>query len=197
MAHIKVVRRSMRPEEWTQLRFGWLKRHIYSKKWEIKNLMIRDARQISEMNFDYYSDDYRPLNKGDMYFTPDGTAFIKADVDIPQDMQGEELWFSLKTAAEICVKINGKYVGGVDPNRERMLISPYINDKKTLHFDMMGYNPMTSVTPNLFLFADAVKFLRARISAQSTMPFRIWCGILSFCSILQIPICLTRIIALF
>ena len=76
MAHIKVVRRSMRPEEWTQLRFGWLKRHIYSKKWEIKNLMIRDARQISEMNFDYYSDDYRPLNKGDMYFTPDGTAFI-------------------------------------------------------------------------------------------------------------------------
>lgn len=140
MAHIKVVRRSMRPEEWTQLRFGWLKRHIYSKKWEIKNLMIRDARQISEMNFDYYSDDYRPLNKGDMYFTPDGTAFIKADVDIPQDMQGEELWFSLKTAAEICVKINGKYVGGVDPNRERMLISPYINDKKTLHFDMMGYN---------------------------------------------------------
>ena len=140
MAHIKVVRRSMRPEEWTQLRFGWLKRHIYSKKWEIKNLMIRDARQISEMNFDYYSDDYRPLNKGDMYFTPDGTAFIKADVDIPQDMQGEELWFSLKTAAEICVKINGKYVGGVDPNRERMLISPYISDKKTLHFDMMGYN---------------------------------------------------------
>ena len=89
MAHIKVVRRSMRPEEWTQLRFGWLKRHIYLKKLEIKNLMIRDARQISEMNFDYYSDDYRPLNKGDMYFTPDGTAFIKADVDIPLDMQGE------------------------------------------------------------------------------------------------------------
>lgn len=140
MAHIKVVRRSMRPEEWTDLRFGWLKRHIYSKKWEIKNLMIRDARQVTEMEFEYYSDDYRPLNKGDMYFTPDGTAFIKADVDVPEDMQGEELWFSLKTAAEICVKINGKYVGGIDPNRERMLISPYINDKETLHFDMMGYN---------------------------------------------------------
>ena len=140
MAHIKVVRRSMRPEEWTDLRFGWLKRHIYSSKWEIKNLMIRDARQVSEMEFEYYSDDYRPLNKGDMYFTPDGTAFIKADVDVPKELQGKELWFSLKTAAEICVKINGKYVGGVDPNRERMLISPYINDAETLHFDMMGYN---------------------------------------------------------
>lgn len=140
MAHIKVVRRSMRPEEWTDLRFGWLKRHIYKKKWEITNLMIRDARQTSEMEFQYYSEDYRPLKKGDMYFTPDGTAFIKADVDIPKELQGQELWFSLKTAAEICVKVNGKYIGGVDPNRERMLLSPYVNDRETLHFDMMGYN---------------------------------------------------------
>lgn len=140
MAHIKVVRRSMRPEEWTDLRFGWLKRHIYSSKWEIKNLMIRDARQVSEMEFEYYSEDYRPLNKGDMYFTPDGTTFIKADVDIPEELQGKELWFSLKTAAEICVKVNGRYIGGVDPNRERMLLSPYVNSKETLHFDMMGYN---------------------------------------------------------
>ena len=140
MAHIKVVRRSMRPEEWTALRFGWLKRHIYSSKWEIENLEIKDARQVSEMQFDYYSEDYRPLKKGDMYFTPDGTAFIKADVNIPEELQGKELWFSLKTAAEICVKVNGKYIGGVDPNRERMLLSPYINDKETLHFDMMGYN---------------------------------------------------------
>ncbi len=140
MAHIKVVRRSMRPEEWTDLRFGWLKRHIYSEKWEIENLFIRDARQVSEMEFEYYSEDYRPLKKGDMYFTPDGTAFIKADIDIPEELQGKELWFSLKTAAEICVKVNGKYIGGVDPNRERMLLSPYINDKDTLHFDMMGYN---------------------------------------------------------
>lgn len=140
MAHIKVVRRSMRPEEWTSLRFGWLKRHIYDKKWEIKNLMIRDARQVAEMEFQYYKDGWRPLNKGDMYFTPDGTAFIKADVEVPEDMKNQELWFSLKTAAEICVKVNGNYIGGVDPNRERMLLSPYVDTGKTLHFEMMGYN---------------------------------------------------------
>lgn len=140
MAHIKVVRRSMRPEEWTDLRFGWLKRHIYNEKWEIENLEIRDARQVREMEFEYYSDEYRPLKKGDMYFTPDGTAFIKAEVKIPDRLKDKELWFSLKTAAEICVKVNGKYIGGVDPNRERMLLSPYINVNETLHFDMMGYN---------------------------------------------------------
>ncbi len=140
MAHIKVERRSMRPEEWTDLRFSWLKRHIYNEKWEIENLEIRDARQVKEMEFEFYSEDYRPLKKGDMYFTPDGTAFIKANVNIPDRLKGKELWFSLKTAAEICVKVNGKYIGGVDPNRERMLLSPYVDVNNTLHFDMMGYN---------------------------------------------------------
>ena len=130
----------MRPEEWTAMRFAWLKRYIYSEKWEIENLLIRDARQVSEMEFEYYSDDYRPLKRGDMYFTPDGTAFMKADVDVPPHLRGKELWLSLKTAAEICVKINGKFVGGVDPNRERMLLTPYINDNETLHIEMMGYN---------------------------------------------------------
>lgn len=141
MAHIKVSRRSMRPEEWTALRFGWLKRHIYAKKYEIKTLQIRDARQVAEMEYEYYSDDYRPLQKGDMYFTPDGTAFIRGDIVIPDDFCGKELWFTLKTAAEIIVKVNGKYVGGVDPNRDRILLSPYLEPNcEKLHFEMQGYN---------------------------------------------------------
>lgn len=140
MAHIKVVRRSMRPEEWTDLRFGWLKRYIYSEKYEINNLQVRDARQTSEMNFEYYPEGWRSLSKGDMYFTPDGTAFFKADVEIPEHLLGKELWFSLKTAAEIIVKANGKYVGGVDPNRDRILLTPYIGDSKTVEFEMEGYN---------------------------------------------------------
>lgn len=140
MAHIKVQRRSMRPEEWTDLRFGWLKRSVYGKKYEIENLFIRDARQTDEMRYEFYSDTYRPLKKGDIYFTPDGTAFIKADVKIPEDLKGETLWFSFKTAAEICVKVNGKYIGGVDPNRDRMLLSPYVDVNSVLHFEMVGYN---------------------------------------------------------
>ena len=140
MAHIKVVRRSMRPEEWTDLRFGWLKRYIYDEKFEIENLKVRDARQVAEMQYEYYPEGWRPLNKGDMYFTPDGTAFFEADVEIPEHLQGKELWFSLKTAAEIIVKVNGKYVGGVDPNRDRILLTPYLNGATELHFEMEGYN---------------------------------------------------------
>ena len=119
MAHVKVVRRSMRPEEWTDLRFVWLQRGIYEEKFEITDLEIRDARQISEDQYEYYSDEYRPLKKDDMYFTPDGTAFIRGHVQIPAHMKGKNIYFTLHTAAEMIVKINGKYVGGVDPNRER------------------------------------------------------------------------------
>ncbi len=139
MAHIKVVRRSMRPEEWTDLRFGWLKRYIYEEKFEIENLMVRDARQVAELKYEYYPEGWKKLTRGDLYFTPDGTAFFKADVKIPEHLKNKELWFSLKTAAEIIVKVNGKYVGGVDPNRDRILLSPYI-DSDELHFEMEGYN---------------------------------------------------------
>ena len=139
MAHIKVVRRSMRPEEWVQLRFGWLKRHIYSEKNEITSFMIKDARQVSEMNFEFYDEEFRPLKKGDMYFTPDGTAFIEADYELPEHLVGTKYCFSLKTAAEMIVKVNGVYVGGIDPNRERLNLSDYVEGRQ-LHFEIMGYN---------------------------------------------------------
>lgn len=139
MAHIKVVRRSMRPEEWINLRFGWLKRYIYSEKNEITSFRIKDARQVSEMNFEFYDDEFRPLSRGDMYFTPDGTAFIEADYELPEHLVGKKYCFSLKTAAEMIVKVNGVYVGGIDPNRERLDLSDYVNGRK-LHFEIMGYN---------------------------------------------------------
>ncbi len=129
----------MRPVEWVKLRFGWLKREIYSEKHEITTFKIRDARQTSEMNFEFYDEEFRPLKRGDMYFTPDGTAFIEADVEVPEALVGKKYCFALKTAAEMIVKVNGRYVGGIDPNRERMNLSEYVDGTK-LHFEIMGYN---------------------------------------------------------
>ena len=139
MAHIKVERRSMRPQEWIELRFGWLKRHIYSEKYEIEDFYIREARQISEMNFEYYDEEPRKLTRGDMYFTPDGTAFITADTRLPKELVGKKYSFMLKTAAEMIVRVNGVYVGGIDPNRERLALSDYVTDEN-LHFDITAYN---------------------------------------------------------
>lgn len=139
MAHVKVVRRSMRPEEWTDLRFGWLRRGIYEEKAEITDLEIRDARQCGENEYVYDDPSWRPLKRGELYFTPDGTAFIRGHATIPDKFAGREIYLSIKTAAEMIVKVNGVYVGGVDPNRDRILLTPYIHSN-TLEIEIEGYN---------------------------------------------------------
>lgn len=140
MAHIQVVRRSMRPEEWTKLRFGWLKRHIYREKSEITGFSIREAQQTAEMEFSFYDEDYRPLSRGDMYFTPDGSAFLRCETVVPERFRTGEVWLYLRTAAEMTVKINGQYAGGIDPNRERMLLTPYIPADGRILIEILGYN---------------------------------------------------------
>ena len=50
MAHVKVVRRSMRPEEWTDLRFVWLQRGIYEEKFEILRFAMPDRFQKINTN---------------------------------------------------------------------------------------------------------------------------------------------------
>ena len=140
MAFVEVIRRSMRPEEWTDLRFGWLKRGISKPLLEITDLKIRDARQVSEDSYEYYPEGWRDLRRGDMYFTPDGTAFIQGHVTIPHELLSKELWFTLHTASEMIVKVNGKFAGGVDPNRDRFLISPYIGDDGEVDISIEAYN---------------------------------------------------------
>ena len=129
----------MRPEEWTQLRFVWLQRGIYADREEITDITIRDARQVSESEYEYLDGGERKLQRGDLYFTPDGTAFIRAHAIVPERFRGRQVYLQLKTAAEMIVKINGKFVGGFDPNRERILLNPYI-DRDELDIEIEAYN---------------------------------------------------------
>ncbi len=141
MAHVKVVRRSMRPEEWTDLRFGWLERGLILDSEAVEDLEIRDARQVSENEYVFDDEAYRPLKKGDLYFTPDGTAFIRGHVRVPDRMKGQKLYLHLPTAAEMIVKINGKYAGGIDPNRERIYLNPFLApDSEEVQIEIEAYN---------------------------------------------------------
>lgn len=139
MAFVKVVRRSMRPEEWTALRYGWIKKAIIDTKVEITDIEVRDAHQISENEY-VYDNDYRPLKQGDVYFTPDGTAFIRGQGQVPSELMGKELYLLLHTAAEMIVKINGKYAGGIDPNRDRIELNRWLNQDGSFDFEIEGFN---------------------------------------------------------
>lgn len=140
MAHVKVVRRSMGKEEWIKFRAEWLSRRVVKKSFEIEGWQIREGRQIDEMEYEFYDEDYRPINKGDMMFTPDGTAFLKVSTKMPAELQKEEVWIELATSAEMIIKVNGKWAGGIDPNRHRMLISPYVGPDGKADIEIEGYN---------------------------------------------------------
>lgn len=139
MAHIKVIRRSMRPEEYIELRYGWLKRSVYGKMYELSPVYVREAHQISENEYDYYDKDYRPLNKGDIFYSPDGSAFLKCECVVPEELKDKDYYFYFKTASEMIVKINGRFAGGVDPNRERIPASEYVTDGRIL-IEAEGFN---------------------------------------------------------
>lgn len=139
MAHIKVIRRSMRPEEYISLRYSWMKRSIYKKMYELSPVLKREAHQISENEYEFYDDDYTPVNKGEIFYSPDGSVFFRCSCDIPEDLKNKDYYFYFKTASEVIVKINGKYAGGVDPNREIIPASEYISDGRII-IEAEGFN---------------------------------------------------------
>jgi len=137
MGHVKVVRRSMSREDWIELRLGWLKRHIEIESTPIEGWEIRQARQVGEMEYEFYDADWRTLETGDTIYTPDGTAFLRTVACVPQGLRGKKLWFGLQTASEMIVKINGTWAGGIDPNRDRFELPAGADE---LHIEIEGYN---------------------------------------------------------
>lgn len=139
MAHIKPVRRSMRPEEYILLRYGWLKRHIYGKMYELSPVLERAAHQISENEYEFYDDCFKPLNRGELYFSPDASVFLTCECKIPEELKGKKYFFYFKSPSEMIVKINGKYAGGIDPNRDRIFASDFVTGD-TILIEAEGFN---------------------------------------------------------
>lgn len=139
MAHVKVIRRSMRPDEWTKVRFGWLRKRLIARQWEIEGWTIREGVQDGENSYIMEDETPRPLKKGDLYFTPDGTAFLSVTTQLPGELMGRtDVRLRLMTAAEMIVRVNGRLTGGLDPNRETMPLPQSSDD--TYHIEIEGYN---------------------------------------------------------
>ncbi len=139
MAHVKVIRRSLLPDEWTRIRIGWLKKRLIEKKAEITGWTVREGRQTGENSYKMYDEAPRPLRRGEEYFTPDGTAFLHVEAEVPAELRGEKrLRLMLSTAGEMLVRVNGCLQGGIDPNRETLLLPPAEDGRYV--FDIEGYN---------------------------------------------------------
>ncbi|PHV69256.1 alpha-mannosidase [Sporanaerobium hydrogeniformans] len=140
MAHVKVARRSMSKEEWISLRAKWISSRVIKKSFHLEGWEIREGRQVTEMNYEFYSDDYKKIQDGEMFFSPDGTVFLRNTVTLPEELKDEEVWFQFTTASEMIIKVNGTWAGGLDPNRERMLLKKAEDKTTTFLLEMEGYN---------------------------------------------------------
>ena len=139
MAHVPVIRRSMRPDEWTRVRMGWLRARIFETVREIEGWTVREGVQTGEAEYRMDDDAPRPLRRGDLYFTPDGTAFLSVCAQLPPGCgDGSGLRLRLRTAAEMIVKINGEFVGGLDPNRDTLPLPPTPDGRYRIEIE--GYN---------------------------------------------------------
>ncbi len=129
----------MLPDEWTRIRLGWLKKRRIAQESEITGWTVREGRQTGDDTYAMYDAEPRPLRRGDEYFTPDGTAFLHAEAVVPETMRGAgELRLRLTTAGEMLVRVNGRLQGGIDPNRETLVL-PEAEDGRYV-FDIEGYN---------------------------------------------------------
>ena len=139
MARVKVIRRSMLPDEWTRVRIGWLKKRRFAKEAEITGWTVREGRQTGDGSYAMYDAQPRALQRGDAYFTPDGTAFLHAEAVAPDWPSGAGgLRLKLVTSGEMLVRVNGRLQGGIDPNRETLPLPPAEGGRYV--FDIEGYN---------------------------------------------------------
>lgn len=130
----------MRDPEWIALRAAWLSRRTEKVRVPVEGWCVREGRQISECEYEYFDEEYRPLNKGDMFCTPDGTSFLKLSAVMPQDLDGKRVYMTLETTSEMIVKLNGKWLGGLDPNRGALLVSDGAKGGEKLEFEIEAYN---------------------------------------------------------
>lgn len=139
MAHVKVIRRSLLPDEWTGIRLGWLRKRLIADRVEITGWTVREGHQIGNNSYEMYDESPRELHRGDEYFTPDGTAFLHAEAVVPERMrEASELRLMIPTAGEMLVRINGRLQGGIDPNRETMVLPESPEGRYVI--DIEGYN---------------------------------------------------------
>jgi len=136
--HKKVIRRSLTPEEWLRLRFnevaGW--REIASAptgEWR-----IREARYDGPGRYRWLSR-WRRIREGEPWGSPDGTFLFRGAIRIPPQLRGLPVLLELATPTEMLVRIDGKLVNGIDPNRSQVPLVRRARGGEALALELEAY----------------------------------------------------------
>jgi len=136
--HKKVIRRSLTPEEWIRLRLRDATRWKEIASCPTSGWEIREARYDAPGDYTWLSP-WRRIRQGELWGSPDGTFFFRAKPAIPQEFRGLPVLFELSTPTEMLVRIDGKLVNGIDPNRSRVPLVGRARGGETFAMELEAY----------------------------------------------------------
>lgn len=135
MAHEKVVRRSMSLKQWARLQFARIDSVVVEQKHPTEDWRIRLGQYFPDRYV--WDEDYHPIQSGDLWGRPDGTAEFIGLATVPEAMAGRTIWLEFHTGAEVIVYRDGEMVDGIDPNRlrTRLVMGAQPNQRIALRFE--------------------------------------------------------------
>ncbi len=137
MAHVEVVRRSLSLRQWSEITFKRIDQLIIKQAFCTSGWQARHG----DYHVDGYDwkDEWQPIAKSDRWGGPDTATVFKAVVTIPEELAGKEVYFQMLTSCEVLVKGNGKWLDGLDPNRQRLLLSKKAKAGESIDITMEAY----------------------------------------------------------
>lgn len=138
MAHEKVERRSISNKEWSDLMLKKIKDFIVIDHKKIEDWQVREGI-YSPDGYLWDDEEYSAISENELWGGPDTTAVFKTEVKIPDSYNGQTVYFYMLAACEVMVKVNGAYQGGIDPNRDRFLLSEKAVSGQVYQLEMEAY----------------------------------------------------------
>ncbi len=137
MAHVTVERRSMSLQQWARLQFARIRDLVIAQRHSTGDWSVRIGQYFPD---DYiWDEDFHPICSDELWGRPDGTAQFVSTVEIPEQMAGHKVWFSMLTGAEVIVYRNGTMLDGIDPNRSRILLAEQAQPGQRFEIMMEAY----------------------------------------------------------
>ena len=137
MAHISVERRSMSLEQWAKVQFARIDTIIIEQQASTGPWHVRIGQYFPD-GYEW-NGDAQPIQNGDFWGRPDGTAMFTGTVTTPEAMAGQPVWLSMITGAEVLVYSDGTLLNGIDPNRSRVLLAESARPHQQYEIMMEAY----------------------------------------------------------
>lgn len=137
MAHVEVQRRSMSFDDWANNMFSQIQKltieiSVPTDKWEVRHGYYKpDGYE--------WRDEFQAIEDDDRWGGPDVTALFRTEIVIPEVLEGQTVHFQMLTATEVLVSSKGKYLDGLDPNRQWLCLSEIAKSGDRYPIEMEAY----------------------------------------------------------